>query len=94
MFRVVVVVKEEEEEEEDVVDVVDGLLLLLLLLLALLNGHRSCCCLREANFAIVEEVFRSIMILLYCLINRQQNILLYSVSKYQMMKERRGQILF
>ena len=69
MFRVVV----DEEDgsttvEEDVVVDVDGLWLLF----ALLNGHRRSCCLREANFAIVEEVVRSIIILLYCLLNRQQ----------------------
>ena len=37
-------------------------------LFALLNGHRrSCCLLREANFAIVEEVVRSI-IRYYCIV--------------------------
>ena len=65
MFRVVVVDEEDGSTtvEEDAVVDVDGLLLF-----ALLNGHkRSCCLLREANFAIVEEVVRSI-IRYYCIV--------------------------
>ena len=48
--------------EEDAVVDVDGLF-------ELLNGHGRSCCLREANFAIVEEVVRSIIILFYCSID-------------------------
>ena len=56
--------------EEDVVVDFDGLWLF-----ALLNGHRRSCCLREANFAIVGEVVRSIMILLYCLIDNRYKVI-------------------
>ena len=70
MFRVVVDNGGSTTVEEDVVVDFDGLWLF-----ALLNGHRRSCCLREANFAIVEEVVRSIIILLYCSIdNRYKEI--------------------
>lgn len=61
MFRVVVVDNggSTTVEEDAAVDV-DGLF-------ALLNGHRRSCCLSEANFAIVEEVVRSI-IRYYCIV--------------------------
>lgn len=72
MFRVVVDNGGSTTVEEDVVVDVDGLLLWLF---ALLNGHRRSCCLREANFAIVEEVVRSIMILLYCLIDNRYKVI-------------------